>query len=237
MNKISETNNEGFENYINVSKTIKKVGKWLTAWRFTSVDVTGIYHNQFNKERYIKNCIHFIILSIIFSVTTLIISNDSLWHLIDNQYLPRHTRVLTIAALAFAIVTLSLRFDVLISERNNHLKFFKFAYYLQENDKWRHGLTNHNLFKISIFTKTIEIFIVKLYPIFLDAFVLLAYSYIAIKSNNFILQIVYPAVIYAILMVTSTISLAILIAFVSVYYYKLLFDQINDKLKQSINDH
>ena len=228
-----------FTDFIDLTKIIKKFGKWIKNWRITTVDVTGIYYNQFNMYRYYINLIHFFYLTIIFINGTLIISNNFLWELFNNDYFPNHTRILTIAALAFTILAISVRFDILIAEWLKLMNFLKFFYYLQENDQSKHRLTKRNYLKISILAKSIEIFVIRFYAIFIVGAVLSAYSLITIKSRNFFLLFITPTAFYSVLMVSSTIAVAIFVAFLSVYYYKLLFDQINHQFetiyKRSLN--
>ena len=85
------------------------------------------------------------------------IFNDSLYSLVDNEFMPKNTRLLLVVALVFMLLTISFRFDVLINEWHNHLIGLKFAYYLQENVDLKHGLTSTNHFKLSMLTKLVEI--------------------------------------------------------------------------------
>ena len=54
-----EKSKEKFENFIDLSKTIKNLGKWLVKWQMTSVDVTGIHNDEFNDKRYFLNSYYF----------------------------------------------------------------------------------------------------------------------------------------------------------------------------------
>ena len=226
-----------FKDFVDLSKTIKALGRWITKWYLTSVNINGIYYNQFNKRRYILNWIHFVLLNICVWLLVLFISNNSLWQLIDNKFLPKNLRIALITVAGSGFVIVSFRFDALYDEWYNHLKMFKFAYYLQENIPSKHGLTERNYFKLSILVKAIES--IKIYAVVFVLSISLLHLYIAIKTNNLLLQLLFPVVIYGISIGTATVVLIFLISFLSAYYYKLMFDQINDQIetiyKRSIN--
>ena len=220
-----------FQDSINLSKTMRNLGNWDVKWYLTSVDITGIYNNQFNSKRYFLNCFHMVLLTIEGFCAILFACNDSVWKLVDNEFMPKRIKNLIICGIAIGFMVISLRFDIVSDEWYNHLKMFKFAYYMQENIPSKHGLTKRNHFKLSLFTKILEVFLVKIYtPIFFVTVVYI-YLYITIKSNNFLLQLLFPFIIYIALMLISTISLIFLICFIIAYYYKLLFDQINHKIE------
>ena len=226
-----------FKDFVDLSKTIKTLGKWMTECYLTSVDITGIFYNQFNKKRYILNWIHFVLINIGVWLLVLLISIDSLWQLIDNKFWPKNLKIALIAVAGSGFVIISFRFDALFDEWYNHLKMFKFAYYLQENIPSKHGLTERNYFKLSILLKAIES--IKIYALTFVLSISLLHLYIAIKANNLLLQLLFPVLIYGISIGTATIILTFLISFLSAYYYKLMFDQINDQIetiyKRSIN--
>ena len=84
----------------------------------------------------------------------LIIYFDSLYNSIDNEYLPKDTKILLVASLVLIFNAIICRLDIIIDEWKNHLSFFKFFRYLQEDLKSKHGLTqkiikNYQLCQIS----------------------------------------------------------------------------------------
>ena len=228
-NEYYERLNKKYEDFVDLSKTIKTFGKWITKWYFTSVDVTGIYHNEFNSKRYLLNCLHFVLLNICVWLVVLLVSNNSLWQSIKSDFWPRNLRIILITIAGSGFVIISFRFDALYDEWYNHLKMFKHIYYLQENISSKHGLTKRNHFKLSVLLKTVESLKI-LVSVFVGALFFL-YLYIAIESNNLFLQLVFPIVIYGVSFVAATIVLVFFISFLSAYYYKLMFDQINDRIE------
>lgn len=222
---------EPFRRFIDLSKTIKILGRWIVRCSLSSVDVTGIYYGHLHIIRYLI-CL-FYLLSMItwFFVLLAFIVNDFLFSLIDNEYFPKNTRVLLITALAFLLLVIAVRIDTAIDEWYNHLRFFKFAYYAQENRIDKVGLTKHNYFKISVFAKLCQIIVIYGYTLILCPCVVSVVIYIIIHSKRFMLYFGLVFIIYGIFVVVSTISLIILIAFMTVYYYKLLFDQINEQIQ------
>ena len=62
--------------------------------------------------------------------------------------------------------------------------------------------------------------------------VVVIFTFILIKSDKLLLQFFTLLFIYNTLLVASTIALLGSIAFMTLYYYKLLFDQINGKMRK-----
>ena len=149
--------NDKLIDFISISKVMKSIGQLLKSSYFTSVDITEIYLGQINIIRYIINWIHFILINFGAILIISLIFNDSLYSLVGNEFWPKNTRLILVVALLFMLLTISFRFDVLINEWRNHLIGLKFAYYLQENVDLKHGLTSTNYFKLSMFTKLVEI--------------------------------------------------------------------------------
>ena len=220
-----------FQRLIDLPKTIRILGRWIIRCSLASVDITGIYYGQLHIIRYLICLCYLLIVIVWFFVMLGFITNDFLFSLIDNEYFPKNTRVLFIAALAFLLLVSAIRFDAVIDEWYNHLRFFKFAYYAQENQMDKLGLTKQNYFKISVFAKVCQIIVIYGYTLIFGSCFVSVIIYIVIHSNRYLLYLGLPFIIQAIFIVVSTLSLIILIAFMTVYYYKLLFDQINEQIR------
>ena len=129
---------------INLSNTIELIGNLYKNSLVTSVNFNDIYHDEFNFKRYLMCCLNLFMMIIGFILMFLIIYFDSLFNLIDNEYLPKHTKIILFASLVLIFYSIICRLDVIIEEWKNHLSFLKFFRHLQEN-KSKHGLTQKKL--------------------------------------------------------------------------------------------
>ena len=101
---------------------------------------------------------------------------------------------------------------------------------MQEDEKEKVGLSNKNYKKFSILAKLIEVTL-QLGIIFMSFVATLIYLYIAIRSNKLLLIMLIPICSYSFVMSASTIGLIGLNLFLFLYYYKLIFDQINHQIQ------
>ena len=156
-NTVHRRINDKLIDFISISKVMKSIGELLKSSYFTSVDITEIYLGQINIISYIINWIHFILINFGAILMISFIFNDSLYSLVDNEFMPKNARLILVVGLMFILLTISFRFDILINEWRNHLIGLKFLYYLQENVDLKHGLTSTNHFKLSMLAKLMEI--------------------------------------------------------------------------------
>lgn len=216
---------------INLSNTIKLIGDLFKKTLITSVNFNGLYHEEFNFYKYLICYLNLLIMIIGFLLIFLIINFDPLFHLIDNQFLPKDAKILLVALLVLIFHSIAFRIDVIADEWKNHLSFFKIFYYLQEDIKSRHGLTEENYKKISILSNFLNIMLIKGSIPAIALSLILVVIYIAIRANKLPFYLFTLLFIYLAFMVASTFILLGSMAILTLYYFKLLFDQINDKIE------
>ena len=221
-------NSKKFIEFIDLSKSIKSIGYLAKKSYLTSVDFTEIYSGKMNIIKYLFNWVHFILINIVFAILFGFVVNKDLYSLIDNEFLPKNTKSILVVCLIGLSLTISIRFDILINEWHQHLKGFKFMYYLQENWKIKHGLNRRNLLKLSFLTKIMD-FGLKFSIIILYLTFPIILLYITIESHRLMLFILYPVLIYFLISLSITNTLVTMISVVVLFYYKLTFDQLNDQ--------
>ena len=220
------------DNLIDLASSLKSLSYWMVKTNLVSVDFTEINEGQLNIIRYLICLLQFFLMIIGFMVLSSLALFDSLYILIDNEYFPRKMKILIVLALLLLLLSIVCRFDFLKGEWKMHLSFYKFHYYLQEDIKSKHGLTEENYKKLSILAKITEIVFLKGCVPFIGVSVIVIFTYIFIRSNKLLLQFLTLFLIYNTLMVASTIALLGSIGLMALYYYKLLFDQINNKIEE-----
>ena len=158
-----------------------------------------------------------------------LITFDSMFQLIDNEFFPKNIKRFIILAIVGLIGLTVCRFDLLMAEWNGSISVLKVIYYLQEDIKSKHGLTNSNHKKLATLVKICKIpciFAVCFYYIIISSIVL----YISIKSNRITLHILTPFLIYDGFLVAITLAFYFGQGILGLYYYFLLFSQINDQI-------
>ena len=100
-------------------------------------------------------------------------------------------------------------------------------YYLKEDIKSKHKLTNENYKRVLILAKFLYVTCFEIWFPFVFLFISWFYLYIAIKCKIILLQLLTPFVLYMIWLITSTAFLGASLAMRMIYYYILLFKQIN----------
>ena len=218
-----------FDEFIDLSKTIDQTNYWIKKSQIISVDFTQLYFGKFISIRYWICCIHFITMICGLISCILVFSNDWVFNLIDNEYLPKNFRKLILGGILLLIITISFRFDLLLAEWNGNIFVFKMFYCLEQDIKSKHGLTDENYKKFSILAKLLVVCF-KIGSPFVIVFVSLYYLYIAILSNKIILQLLIPFAFDIFWLIVSTCSVAGIFCISITYYYILLLSQINAQI-------
>ena len=224
-----------FKIKINIEKSLEFIDDLVKQTSFCSVGFTELYLGQLNLFKYIICWLHIIIFLIITFGFILFIKFDFLWNLIDNEFLPENTRSLLVVIVVLMVLTIACRFDIAISEWNKRCKVYKYYYYLRENIKSKHGLTKKNYKKIEILTKILELFVIKGCVPLIVLLIFAIHLYSLIRTQLITLYLLIPVAIYSLYYGSATLSLMGSLSIISLYYFTLLFGQIDNRIKR-IND-
>ena len=182
--------------------------------------------------RYLMCCLNLFMMIIGFILMFLIIYFDSIFNLIDNEFLPKHTKIILFASLVLIFNSIIRPLDIIINEWKNHLSFLKIFRHLQENNKSKHGLTRKNYKKLSILSNLVNLMLIRGSIPTLASSLTFVVIYIAIKSNKLSFYLFTLLFIYLAFMVALTFMLVSSMAVLTLYYFTLLFDQINNKIEE-----
>ena len=218
-----------FNEAFNLSETIGQTSDWLKTINLISVGFTELYFGKFDLVRYAIGCLHFIIMNISISISILIFSNDWLFSLIDNEFFPEKSQLMILFIIFLLMIAISIQFDYLLAEWNGTASVLNVFYYLQEDIKSKHRLTRSNHMKLSILTKVLYLINVKILPPLLTTIGCLASLLIAIMSKRILIVFTLgiPFLFYIIWITVSTVSIAAYVGIVIMYYYNLIYKQIN----------
>ena len=214
---------------INLGDTIKLGGFLAKNTFLISVDITEIYFGKFNLIRYLICWAHFFmfLITVMFGIS--LITFDSMFQLIDNKFFPENIKPFIILSTVGLICTTVGRFDALMAEWNGTISVFSVMYYLQEDIESKHGLTKSNHKKLTIFVIIFKAALI-LGSISTSMGMSLILLYISIISGRITLYILTPFLIYILWSIMFSLACGFVIGFIVIYYYLLLFSQINYKM-------
>ena len=108
-------------------------------------------------------------------------------------------------------------------------------YYVQEDIKSKHGLTKRNYNKLVVLAKILELFVIKgCIPLVVIVGFIITF-YVVIKANLILYYLFVPLVIYIVFYCAITLAIVGVAAIIILYYYILLFDQINARIQLICN--
>ena len=216
--------------YFLIEKSMNQMMKIAVKYFLISISLNDIYYGNKNPKQF-KKCVLTCIL--IWLMTLSLISfvlSDDMYSLIDSPFLPRHFRTLLSLLSISSIMLLTAKTDLLLGEIKSNLDQFKIFYYLINNIKSKHKLSKQNYKKISIFSRILQICLMDYAIRFGIIFGSLIFIKIAIQSKNLVLQL-YLIILGIPMIIICAFAGASLffIFYILFYYYKLIFDQINNR--------
>ena len=183
---------------INVKENIESSANLAKKAHLLSVDITELFFDKFNYKRFILGILDLIFMIIYFIVLIVFYNNDSLYKLIDNEFMPKNLNAIVIAFIFVDCTVISVRIDMMMAEWNGQLDFLKIIYFIQENIKEKHGLTDLNFKKLVIWGKLIEVLILRTIGPLIILFINLIYLLMAIRSLNVTLILLFPFFVHII---------------------------------------
>ena len=220
-----------FKIKIDIKKSLEFIDDLIKQTSFSSVGFTELYLGQLNLLKYIICWLHIIIFLIITFGFILFIKFDFLWNLIDNEFLPENTRSLLVVIVVLLVLTIACRLDIAISEWNKRCEVYKYYYYLKKDIKSKHGLTKKNYKKIQVLTKILELFVIKGCVPLIVLLIFAIHLYSPIRTQLITIYLLIPVAINSLYYGSATLSLMGSLLIISVYYFTLLFGQIDNQIK------
>lgn len=135
---------------INIKQSIELAANLAKKSHLISVDITELFFDKVNFIGFFLEILDFIFLFIYLIFLILVCVNDSLYNLVDNGFLPKNFKVILIGLIFAYSFSICIRFDLMTAEWNGKLGFLKIIYFIQENIKTKHGLTDRNFEKLTV---------------------------------------------------------------------------------------
>ena len=227
-----------YNDYVTLRKSIEYLNDFLKKYYILAVGFEGMHFGISNSKR--RKIIT--VICILFWFTTLfhvmLVTSDDIYSIIDGPYLPDYCRIILILATIFLFFTSVVKTDLLIGEiKHNHCEALKMFYYLMLDIKSKHKINDKNYKRLAIISRIVQLLMLNYFLPILSGLLIVTNIIITIKSRRFIIAILL--VVFTPIYINLGFTLASNCCIVYIYYsyFKLRFDQINDKLKQLINSN
>ena len=147
-----------------------------------------------------------------------------------NYFIIPQFKEMIILGITGLILTFAIRIDLIIEERKFKLRNLEFFYYLIHNLKSKHKLTDKNYKRIFILARTMELFIVKLNVVISIAGITFCNFLLCLLYKTYFPVIISPLLLILLVIVQTTFHSCTALIFITIFYYKSLFDQINQRI-------
>ena len=234
--KIKITNlKHSFNSYFSFKNSLGNLMKFCKRFYIYSVGFDDMYYGLKNPKRLKISIMICVMLWIATFYHLLLVTSDDVWGLIDGPFVPGHYRT-TLGLYLIIIFTVSvIKTDQIIGEIEYNSKPLEVFHFLMNNIKSKHKLTERNYKRLAIFSRLVQLLLLNYGATIISCSVTVFDLVLALRSNglNWWLQSLFNTPIYVMTVLIMTSSSCI----ISIYlpYYKLVFDQMNIKLKLLTN--
>ena len=235
--KVKVTNfKQNLNSYFSFENTISSLIKFCKRFYIYSVGFDDIYYGFRNPKRLTISIMICVMLWVVTFYHLLLVTSDHVYGLIDGEFVPDLYRT----DLAFNFIILFMvcviKTDQIIGEIKYNAKPLEVFHFLMHNIKSKHKLTFNNYKKLEIFSRFQQIFLLNYGAPIISGLVTAFYLVLALRFNCLTWWLQSSLMTPFYVMMTLILTSSSCIIFIYYPYYKLLFDQINDRLKLLTND-
>ena len=242
-NKISnffQTSKQKLKQRINeyflMENSLRKLSNSLKNLYIFSIDFDEIYSGKKNPKRF-KLLILFCILMYLATIYDFIMFiSDDFWALVSGPHMPDYARTCYFLLFIVFCLVCVVKTDEILAETNyNNISPWKIFYYLINDLKPKHGLTEKNYKTLAILARFIIICAVDYAISILSILLIGVLTMITVRSKQlfWLIQELIMTPFYIDLIITLTTTATVLIIYY--LYYKFRFDQINHEFKSIAN--
>ena len=227
------------DNFFELRNSLDHLAKISKRFYVISVGFEEIFYGYKNSRRFklcVLSCIYcwlYIIGQIVF------ISNDKIYSQFDGPFVPHNFRTEHILAILALGLGNFMKTELLIGEMKYNLKPLRMFYNMMNNWKYsfaKYNLNNDNYKRLAYSTRISQTFLLDYgAPIFILMGILIL-TKTAVLSGQLFWYLEAIHVITFDIFAAYSLSSAIIIIYIYFSYYKLLFDQINVKIKEMMSN-
>ena len=234
-NEISNAK-ESFNAYFSMENSLGHLLEVAKDFYFISIGINEINEDIKNAKRFRVIIVHIIFLAIFTFIINLFSLSNYLYLFLKVDFLPGHFRIILTGIGLGISWMLAAKIDMILAEIKFNLSPLKVFYYLINNIKSKHKLTDLNYDELAFLSRIIQLVILN-YGAPIVAVITMGFSIlIAILSQKFIwiLLGIYFTPIAIICTINFSIWMCIYLILFS--YYKFIFDQIHSSIKSIVSN-
>lgn len=226
--KLKERLNWKVNDYLRFDKSLCYLMKTLKNLYVFSIGFDDMYYGYKNRRRFticVFQCIYMWMVSL---SQLALIASDDIWTRFNGSFLPDDFRAVHLLGVMLFLMMSGVKTDILFGEKNYNLSSFKVLYYLMNNMKYKHKLSESNYKKLAILSRIIQSFLLHYAGPTIAIVSGITIAGIGIISKHMFWYIEAILLIPLYLVVAGTITPYVCVIYIILTYYKLIFDQINN---------
>ena len=222
-------------NYFSMKSSLEHLMDTSTNFYLIPMEIQDIINGKRNEMRFRMSIVNLIYVLFFLTLNAFLFSSSNyLFSIIKFDLMPDQTRELIFSFGFASLWCFPAKIDLILGEIKSKLSSFKIFYYLINDLKSKHKLTDVNFNRLAILSRIIQIIVLDVgMPIALILnFILISFIAISTQKLVWVLQsIFYIPAIVNFGMICSTWMCFVFVIFM---YYKFRFDQINQQIKTII---
>ena len=189
INKIKQKTHD----YLSFQTLIKSLISYVHKFYILSIEFDQVNYGLVNHRRFKINLILCVLMWLATFYHLLLISSNKLWSLIAGSFQVNHYRLLKSLFMVYLFLSTSIKTDILLEE----IKLFKLSvqsplriiYYLMNDLKLKHKLTQKNYDKLAFFCRFVQLYILD-FGVPIDSICLIGFffSLFSLQKTSWILD-------------------------------------------------
>ena len=225
------------DHYFQLSNSLDHLMKTSKRFYVTSIGFDQIFYGTKNPKRFWICLLTCIYCWLVIIGQIILISNDEIYSKFDGPFVPEHFRTVHVMAMIGYGLACIMKTELLIGENKYNLKPLRMFYSLMNN--WKFSLIKHNLNvqnykRLAYLSRIMQTFGMD----YLSPILILISSLIIIKTAFSSGQLFWFFEAFQCIPMyflgNYSIAVSLVIIYVYFSYYKMVFDQINVKIKEII---
>ena len=239
MNSFDKTvdSRQRLKQHFSMESSIGHLMEVAKNFYFVSIGIDHIQNDAYKSNRIYGSILHLIYFGIFTFFLDLFSFSNYFYNLIKLDFLPSYFRInMSVYAIGFTWI-LGAKIDMFLAETKSNLTSWKVFYFLMNNIKSKHKLSDLHYNQLAISSRMILIGVLDYGTSIMEMIAIGLIVLVAIVSHSFvwILSSIYftPALLIA----CVNFSCWICSVFILVQYYKLRYDQIHSEIKSILPEN
>ena len=234
-NKITNAKQQ-IKIYFTMKNSLDHLMKIAQDFYVISIGLNEINDGLKNPKRFKITILHLIFFGIFTFILYLFAALNYLYSLLNADFLPVYFRLLVIGFAIGYLWTLAIKIDLVLAEIKLNLNPFKIFYFLMNNIKAKHKLTDIDYNRLAILSRIMQTIILNYLISIISIISSVLIVSITIISQKYIWILLSIGFMPSMLISGVIASIWMSIHLILLSYYKLRFDQIHSSIKSIVQN-